>query len=148
MEKRFTIRQMRPEDCEQVAYIDSLCIHNPWSQKDFLELFQYSENHYLVAEYNQRIIGFVGLIQFVDDGDITHIAVLEEYRGMRVATALMKWLFQLAVEMDMIAIHLEVRQHNEIAKQFYYKLGFEELAIRRNYYTNPVEDAIVMVKHL
>ncbi|MDD5948376.1 MAG: ribosomal protein S18-alanine N-acetyltransferase [Lachnospiraceae bacterium] len=148
MQKPCNIRSMTPSDCPRVAQIDSLCISNPWSEEDFRDAFRYPENHYLVAEWDGEIAGFVGLIQFVDDGDITHIAVLPPYRKKQIATELLETLFCLAREQGMIAIHLEVRQQNKAAQNLYEKMGFETLAVRKNYYTNPREDAIVMVKHL
>ena len=106
------------------------------------------ENHYLVAECEHQIVGFAGLIQFVDSGDITHIAVLPEYRGNRIATALMKGMFLLAQKNGIESIHLEVRQSNQIAQKLYEQLGFERIHVRRRYYTNPVEDAVIMIRNL
>lgn len=148
MSRTFTIRQMQPRDCGRVAYIDEQCIRNAWSKEDFDSLFQYMENHYLVAECEHQIVGFVGLIQFVDSGDITHIAVLPEYRGNRIATALMKGMFLLAQKNGIESIHLEVRQSNQIAQKLYEQLGFERIHVRRQYYTNPVEDAVIMIRNL
>lgn len=141
------IRPMRRKDCEQVAQIDKKCIQNFWSLEDFEGIFRYPENYYFVAEQQNRIIGFVGLIQFFDDGDITHIAVDKEYRRLGVASKLLQELFSFVQSRKFVALHLEVRKSNMAAKQLYLKYGFEEIGIRRKYYTNPVEDAIVMVKH-
>lgn len=146
MSKEFSIRPMVEEDCEQVVYIDEQCINNPWSKQDFEDLFQYMENHYLVAECEGKIVGFVGLIQFFESADITHIAVLPEYQGNRIGSALMKGLFVVAEKNEIETIHLEVRDSNTRARHMYEALGFESVHIRENYYINPCEDAIVMVK--
>ncbi len=148
MEAQYAIRKMETRDCARVAYIDAQCINNPWSQESFEDLFRYLENYYLVAECNQQIVGFVGLIQFVDDGDITHIAVLPQYRKIGIAYALMQEIFTIAKQHMLKAIHLEVRLSNKAAINLYEKLGFELQLVRPNYYTNPPEDAQVMVKYL
>ena len=148
MSKKFSIRQMVAEDCEQVVYIDEQCIRNSWSMKDFEDLFHYMDNHYLVAECEGKLVGFVGLIQFVDSADITHIAVLPEYQSNRIGSALMQGIFVMARKLNIKTIHLEVRTSNTHARHMYESLGFEKINIRKNYYTNPCEDAIVMIKKI
>lgn len=148
MSKEFTIRPMIAEDCEQVVYIDEQCILNPWSRKDFEDLFQYMENHYLVAECEGKLVGFAGMIQFIDSADITHIAVLPEYQKNRIGSALMQGMFLMGRKHGIQTIHLEVRVSNAHARHLYESLGFENINIRKNYYTNPCEDAIVMVKRI
>lgn len=109
MSKEFKLRPMIAEDCEQVVYIDEQCIQNPWSRQDFEDLFRYMDNHYIVAECEGKLVGFVGLIQFVDSADITHIAVLPEYRKNRIGSALMQGIFVMGRNLGIKTIHLEVR---------------------------------------
>jgi ribosomal-protein-alanine N-acetyltransferase len=146
MKDSIVIREMQMEDCEQVAYIDQLCFEHPWTIKDFKDLFRYPENYYLVAQCDDEIIGFVGLIQFVDDGDITHVAVLEQWRGRHIGQQLVETLFGVAWAHGLRAIHLEVRESNRVAQTLYHKLGFQEIGVRKNYYRHPVEDARLMVR--
>ncbi|MBO4998717.1 MAG: ribosomal protein S18-alanine N-acetyltransferase [Lachnospira sp.] len=148
MSKEFTLRPMTAEDCERVVYIDEQCIQNPWSKQDFEDLFRYMDNHYLVAECEGKLVGFVGLIQFIDSADITHIAVLPEYQKNRIGNALMQGILVVARKLGIKTIHLEVRNSNLYAKHMYESLGFETINIRKNYYTNPCEDAIVMMKNI
>lgn len=142
------IRPMKPEDTEKVAQIDAECIDHPWTKQDFEDTFKYLENVYYVAEVTGEIVGFVGLMKFVDDGDITHIAVLPDFRRCGVGEALLNRLFEYATENSIKAVHLEVREHNDVARNLYRKMGFEYVSTRKNYYDAPVEDALVLVKKL
>ncbi|MCR4716998.1 MAG: ribosomal protein S18-alanine N-acetyltransferase [Lachnospiraceae bacterium] len=148
MGKIAIIRPLAPEDVETIADIDSKCISNPWSKKDFEDFFKYMDNHYLVAECDGKMVGFVGFMKYVDEGDITRIAVLPEYRKNHIAEALMDKLFALVSANGVKTIRLEVRESNEAAKGLYNKLGFKEDGVRKNYYSSPVEDGIVMSKAL
>lgn len=141
---QITIRKMVPEDCDDIAYIDGKCIQNPWSKEDFEDLFRYLENYYWVAETEGVIVGFVGIIQFVDAADITRVAVLENYRGRHIASMLMDECKAFSKSIGIKEIHLEVRVSNLIAQKLYEKCGFETIATRKLYYTNPIEDAYVM----
>lgn len=148
MGKIATIRPLAPDDVEAIADIDAKCIKNPWSKKDFEDFFKYMDNHYLVAECDGMMVGFVGFMKYVDEGDITRIAVLPEYRKNHIAEALMDKLFALVEACGVKTIRLEVRESNVAARGLYDKLGFITDGVRKGYYTNPIEDGIVMSKTL
>ena len=139
---------MQKKDCEEVAKLDKAAILNPWSVEDFAEAVKSDTQIYLVAQDKQQIIGFVGMVTAADEGDITHIAVDALQRRKHVATLLLEKLFQISMQKQIKSIFLEVRQHNEPAQKLYEKMGFESMGVRKNYYHNPIENAIIMKKEL
>ena len=147
-EKKYIIDNMTLKDCVSVARIDKISIANPWSYKDYCDAVEKQEYVYLVARQNDEVIGFAGFIQALDEADITHIAVEPSCRGCHIGEALLEELLKTAYERGIHVVFLEVRFNNEAAKSLYDKMGFENLGMRKKYYKNPVEDAIIMKKTL
>ena len=96
----------------------------------------------------KRVVGFGGIMIVADEAELLNIAVTEKYRGMNVAADLMDLLIHEAKAKACVRMLLEVRQSNEAAQHLYKKKKFTELGIRRNYYDNPTEDAIIMERKL
>lgn len=142
------IRQMQLADCAQVAAIDHACIANPWTVQDFEQAWHRSEQNYWVAVIENKIIGFAGVMTAADEADITHIAVLPEYQRQHVASSLLQEIIKQLQLMGVQTIYLEVRQHNSTAQSLYHFAKFEQVGTRKNYYTNPIEDAIIMKKEI
>ena len=94
------------------------------------------------------VYGYVGLMLIPYESDITNITVSGECRRQGIATRLMEELFRRCPEKGVTVVHLEVRESNESARALYKKLGFVEDGRRKRYYTDPVEDAILMTKNL
>ena len=94
------------------------------------------------------VYGYVGLVLIPYESDITNITVSGECRRQGIATRLMEELFRRCPEKGVTVVHLEVRESNESARALYKKLGFVEDGRRKRYYTDPVEDAILMTKNL
>ena len=140
------VRQMQSEDCSQVAAIDKASIQNAWTENDFKDAVNQQQQYYWVALKEHKIVGFVGMLVAADEADITHIAVQKEYRRQHIAFALLQELICQASELGVGTIYLEVRRNNSSAQRFYQAMNFEEVGVRKNYYTNPKEDAIIMKK--
>ncbi|MDR2660886.1 MAG: tRNA (adenosine(37)-N6)-threonylcarbamoyltransferase complex transferase subunit TsaD [Lactobacillaceae bacterium] len=87
--------------------------------------------------------GFISLTQFEDEADINQIAVKKEFQNQKIASFLIEELMKTLN--GVFKIHLEVRASNEIAKHLYIKFGFKQISVRKNYYSNPIEDANVML---
>ena len=96
----------------------------------------------------EAVIGFGGIMIVADEAELLNIAVTEKYRGMNVAADLMDLLIHEAKAKACVRMLLEVRQSNEAAQNLYKKKKFTELGVRRNYYDNPAEDAIIMERKL
>ena len=138
------IKQMTPEDVEQVHRIEEACFSIPWSLENFQSIFRYKENYYLTAWADDQIVGFIGLMAVAGEGDITNVAVLPSFRKQGIGDQLVSSMIALAKEKEISKIMLEVRASNEAAIHLYEKYGFEFLCIRKNYYQKPTEDANIM----
>ncbi len=145
------IRPMTIEDCRQVAQIERICFSNAWSVSMFESLFLYPENHYFVAEQGQEIpliVGFAGILTAIDTADVMNIGVLPEYRKQGIGALLLQNLEEKAKFYNCTQMMLEVRESNMPAVHLYQKHGYIQIAIRKNYYSNPTENGIVMQKRL
>ncbi|GGI18452.1 ribosomal protein S18-alanine N-acetyltransferase [Gottfriedia solisilvae] len=138
-------RQMREEDLNQIMEIEKKSFATPWTYDAFYnELHTNQFAHYVVAEVDQEIIGYCGLWVIIDEGHITNIAILPEYRGNGLGEKLLLAVIDTARELGAETLTLEVRVSNDVAKGLYRKLGFQDGGIRKSYYTDNYEDALVM----
>ncbi|EAR64178.1 Ribosomal-protein-alanine acetyltransferase [Bacillus sp. NRRL B-14911] len=136
---------MAEEDIDQVLVIEHKSFTLPWSRDAFInELTKNQFAVYLVLEDDDAVIGYCGAWIVVDEAHVTNIAVLPEYRGKKLGEALMKKMMEAAKELGAVTMTLEARVTNIAAQSLYRKLGFQNGGIRKNYYTDNQEDAIVM----
>jgi ribosomal-protein-alanine N-acetyltransferase len=142
------IRKMTEADLAAVHEIEKSIFSMPWSEKSFCEACSRSENIYLVAEENGEILGYAGMWQAADEGEITNVAVKETARRRGIAQALLEQLLQEGVQSGTNVFFLEVRESNTAARKLYEKLGFLQAGIRKNFYERPVEHAVVMSRTL
>lgn len=141
---RIQIRPMVLEDCQAVCEIEQTCFTDSWSLSMFQELFRYPTNFYFVAKDDRQICGFAGIMVSLDTADVMNIAVQKEYRGRGLGRRLLEQLTIQAKQCGCEQMFLEVREGNQTARRLYQSFGFAEIAIRKNYYTNPTEHGIVM----
>ncbi|WP_071396428.1 ribosomal protein S18-alanine N-acetyltransferase [Bacillus tuaregi] len=145
MESTYSFRMMNIEDIDQIMEIEHQSFTLPWSREAFYnELTQNQFANYHVIEVDDRIVGYCGVWIVVDEAHVTNIAILPKYRGMKLGEALMGKMIEAAKEHGAITMTLEVRVSNTIAQSLYRKFGFQGGAIRKNYYTDNQEDALVM----
>lgn len=112
---------------------------SPWSEKQILVDMQQSNVDYFFVEVETQVVGFISVQQLVGELEITNIAVKKSYQGQGLGAQLMAFLN----EVD-FPIFLEVRASNNAAQALYQKNGFNAIGHRKNYYHDPVEDAIIM----
>lgn len=139
------IRKMETADIGQVMVVEHDAFEVPWSEQAFHN--ELSSNHfatYFVAEYRGQIIGYCGVWVIIDEAHVTNIAVLSSYRGKKIGEGLLRHVIGFAKLRGARSMSLEVRVSNQVAQNLYRKLGFENGGIRKNYYTNNSEDALVM----
>lgn len=145
MNKTITFRNMTVDDLDEVMEVEVNSFTIPWSREAFFnELTKNQFAQYLIVEVDQRVVGYCGVWIIIDEAHITNIALLPEYRGMKLGDALMAKVLELAREMGALRMTLEVRVSNVRAQNLYRKFGFVEGAIRKQYYTDNMEDALVM----
>lgn len=139
------IRQGAGEDAEALGILDRRCFDDPWSQESFLrELTVNNRAFYLVAEINNKIVGYAGFWLIVDEGHITNVAVDPEFRKKGIGKAIVKSLTDFGRSEGITSFTLEVRAGNIAAQNLYKSFGFLEAGVRPKYYENNGEDALIM----
>ena len=135
-------------DSEKIAIIEEECFSVPWSKKAVEEFIENSLCTMIVAKDKEEIVGYIGLYIIADDCDIANVAVTKNYRGQGIAIALIKLATEYAKNKGVTKMMLEVRESNLPAIRLYEKLGFSTVGIRKNYYTQPKENALLMDKNI
>ncbi|WP_078551292.1 ribosomal protein S18-alanine N-acetyltransferase [Bacillus alkalicellulosilyticus] len=145
MSEQPTVRFMTVEDIDSVLNVEHNVFTVPWSKTAFMnELTSNQFAHYVVMEVSGEIIGYCGVWLVLDEAHITNIAIHSSQQGKKYGQALLEYIMQLAKMYGSKKMTLEVRVSNEIAQSLYKKLGFQVGGIRKNYYTDNLEDALVM----
>jgi len=136
--------------CETVADIAKQCLPESWSLEGIQDVLRYKHNIYYVAKDRDldTVVAFAGIMIVADEAELLNIAVLESYRRQGIAQRLMEKLLVQAKDNSAYRMLLEVRRSNMSAQCFYEKNRFTMLGERKNYYSNPVEDAIIMERLL
>lgn len=137
------------EHIDDIVIIENLSFKIPWSRQSIIEeIIQNKAAFYICVETCGKAVGYAGMWQVCDEGHITNIAVHPEFRNSGVGSALMEAILAAAGERGIKALTLEVRRSNLNAQALYGKYGFEEGGMRKAYYADNHEDAIIMWKHL
>jgi len=138
------IREMEEADLEEVSAIERDTFSEPWSKSSFLEAISNQNNHYLVAVIDGAVVGYCGYYGIAGEGYIYNVAVSAKFRGRGIGYRMMCELIRHAQDRGISSLTLEVRKSNISAINLYKKLGFVEAGIRKDFYTKPAEDALIM----
>jgi ribosomal-protein-alanine N-acetyltransferase len=136
------------EHIDDIMVVEKLSFSIPWSREAFFE--EVTGNKfalYLSAVLDGKVIGYAGMWGVLDEGHITNIAVHPEFRGKGVGSLLLQGLIDTAGAKDILSMTLEVRSGNVAAQGLYTKFGFEVKGIRKGYYADNGEDALIMWKY-
>ena len=140
------IIKMNSDHVPQIAYLETVCFHDPWSEKSIASELENALSLWLVAVEGDEVIGYVGSQTVLGWTDMMNVAVHPDHRRKGVGEKLVLALEDALKEQESTCLTLEVRASNEPAKSLYEKLGFTEVGRRKNYYRNPKEDALIMRK--
>ena len=144
---KWIIRQAKGEDARQIAEVEKACFSTPWSYESLKhDITENQRALYMTAEAGGKICGYAGLWKIIDEGHITNVAVSPEYRRKHIARSLLEALFASAAKQGIERFTLEVRAGNEAAKKLYGGFGFLEAGLRKGYYEDNGEDALIMWK--
>jgi ribosomal-protein-alanine N-acetyltransferase len=139
------VEPMTLDDIPAVHAIERLSFSTPWPSEAFEEELNRNRlAHYLVARRNGEVLGFGGVWMMVDEAHVTTFSVHPDVRRHGVGTRLLLGLLERARQLGAARMTLEVRVSNAAAQALYAKLGFAEAGIRRGYYTDDGEDALIM----
>ena len=137
---------MTADHVSQVAALEAICFRDPWSEKSVAVELNNPLSLWLVALDGDRVAGYVGSQSVLGESDMMNVAVHPDYRRQGIAEQLCLALVEALKEKGNHCLTLEVRSSNEPAKALYEKLGFGQIGLRKNYYRNPREDALILRK--
>lgn len=138
------IREMQLDDFDQVMVIENENFSSPWTETGFFTFLIRQDALFLVAEEEEKILGYCGVVMVPDEGDITNVAVAKERQNQGIGKMLVEELVKKSREAGVTQLYLEVRKSNERAIHVYEKMGFVQNGLRKDYYEDPVEDAVLM----
>lgn len=140
------LTEMKAEHVPQIAALEQLCFTDPWSELSVASQLQNIWAYWLVALCGDQVVGYVGSQSSIDEADIMNVAVHPDYRRQGIAETLISRLAEDLKDRGIHALLLEVRVSNGPAIALYEKLGFRQAGLRKNYYRNPKEDALILRK--
>ena len=139
---------MVPADLDEVMAIERTSFRHPWSSHFFLEELQVACARSIVAQINDKIVGYVLFWLLPKEIDIHNIAVHTGFRRQRVGQTLLHQVIEQARSRNSDRVTLEVRVSNIAAQKLYDSVGFVSQGLRKGYYSDDGEDAVVMVLKL
>jgi ribosomal-protein-alanine N-acetyltransferase len=142
------ISRMTEEHVPQVAALEAICFRDPWSEASVRSELTNPLSLWLVATENDMVTGYVGSQTVLDESDMMNVAVHPDHRRRGIAESLVTALCDSLKQKGSSSLTLEVRSSNLGAIALYEKLGFTQVGLRKNYYRNPKEDALILRKIL
>jgi ribosomal-protein-alanine N-acetyltransferase len=139
-----SVELMRRADVPVVSEIERRCYPTPWHENAYYTELANRSACYLVARLDGQVVGYTGMWVIMDEAHITTLAVAPEHRGRKIGERLLIALLEEAILAGAARATLEVRESNVIAQKLYRKYGFREAAIRKNYYSDNQENAVIM----
>ncbi len=142
------IRAARSTDIHAICELDRITLLSKWSPEMYRTLMTDGRSELRVASMGERLIGFHAVTKVHPDIELLKIGVTPEFQGTGVGMALLDDVLGQARSHGFSSCFLEVRASNNRAIRFYRKRGFEVVGVRRAYYREPIEDALVMRKDI
>ena len=133
---------------EGIAQIEKECFSAPWSEESIRAELQNENAHFLVALSGEKVLGYIGVHEIVGEAYVANVAVSRKYRRSGIASALLGEAEKGAKERGCEFISLEVRKSNVPAISLYEKRGYTVRGVRKNFYSDPTEDGIIMTLDL
>lgn len=142
------IRSMTENDIPYVHAIETASFNNAWDKESFIYSVNASHDYSIVAVKNDILCGFLIMRISLDTADIINVCVAKEFRQEKIGTRLLRDVLSYGAQAGVTTCLLEVRGSNAPAIGLYENEGFACAGIRKSYYSNPVEDALIMIKKL
>lgn len=144
----FKISPLTKDKIDSVASLEAACFSVPFTKKALDELFLNTCWHFLVAEVNNTVVGYISFYTIIDETEIVNLCVLPEYRRAGIARALVNGAIDMSRSLGASKLMLEVRASNTGAIKLYEGFGFFPVGVSKNHYSSPTEDAILMNSEL
>lgn len=142
------IRPMTSEDTKAVSDLEKECFSHPWSQNAIEAELSNSNAHFFVAVKETDVCGYIGCHIILDECYIANVAVSEKFRRQGIGRLLTDKILTYAKDKNCAFVSLEVRKSNISAISLYEKQGFEFVGERKNFYSDPTENAYIMTKEI
>lgn len=146
--KNITIERMTNKTVRAVSEIETACFTSPWSYDAFLSELSNPMSVTFVALEIETVVGFINLSFVLDEGSVNNVAVLPSCRGSGIGERLVRQAIAFCADHDIKVLTLEVRKSNAPAISLYEKLDFRQVGMRKNFYTLPTEDALLMTRKI
>ncbi len=133
-------------DIDAIVRVENACFSTPWSIDAIKhEICENKLADFMIAcDEENNIIGYIGIWTLLDECQINKIAVMPEKRKIGIGKTILNHVIELTRDMGVKSWYLEVRESNTAAQALYRSAGFSSVGTRKNYYINPVEDAVLM----
>lgn len=131
------------ENTTDIALIEKNCFSIPWTEQSIADSISSDSAYFNIAYANGKPAGYMSMQVCCDEGDIMRVAVLPDFRRLGIGKALLDECFSAN---KLNAVFLDVRENNMPAIRLYESFGFEKIGLRKNYYANPTENAVMMKK--
>lgn len=148
LNRGYLIRKLTESDLDELMLIENESFTMPWSRQSYETELQNQYATYLVCDFEGEIAAYAGMWTLFEEAHITNVAVGNKYRGRGMGQVLMLEEEKIARAKGAELILLEVRVSNTVAVEMYRELGFVPTGLRKEYYTDNQEDALVMTKIL
>jgi ribosomal-protein-alanine N-acetyltransferase len=148
LRKIINIRTVTSEDIPRILEIEQESFTPPWSVETFLNELDRDDSLFTVAIQDNEIVGFSITRQMADEAELQNIAVIKTHQRQGIADALVNSVLDWAKKQEIQAIYLEVRESNDSAIALYTKHGFKPIGLRRDYYDQPTENAVIMARRI
>ncbi len=142
----FKIIDMTSNHISEIALLEKECFSTPWSENALIEELNNSNSYFLVA-FSDKVLGYIGVQEIYGEAYITNVAVLNDYRKNGIGRKLLRSAIKGAQSRNCEFITLEVRESNKSAIALYESEEFKIAGIRKNFYTNPIENGIIYTKY-
>ncbi len=139
-----TFSLMTMDDVPEVAALEKICFPTPWSEKLFVNEIENNNSYFLTATIKDKLIGYAGFWLIIDEAHIVNLAVHPEFRRQGIGRILIENILDMAKQKGALKATLEVRETNTPANLLYERLGFVCVALRKGYYADTKEHAMVM----
>ncbi|CQR24046.1 ribosomal-protein-alanine acetyltransferase [Streptococcus varani] len=140
--KMTTLRESDMDYSQEIfSLLTDVYNQSPWTLQQIERDMKLAHTEYLYLIENQKLLGFLAVQDLAGELEITQIAVRKDYQGQGLANQLMNTLSSRSEP-----VFLEVRESNKAARGLYEKFGFKKVGLRKKYYQNPVEDAVLMAR--
>ena len=143
----FEIVPLQSCHIDAVYELEKECFGNPWSRDDLAAQPSNENAHFLAAVSGDGVCGYIGVYEYFESCEIANLAVGKQFRRQGIAKALINAAAENAEKRGCEFITLEVRPSNVPALDLYFSLGFEKAGMRKNFYTSPAEDALILTKN-